>query len=565
MKSCTQCRNQFEITVKDREFLADISPVFGGKKYTIQEPSLCPTCRAQRRMAWRGERKLYKRACDLCKKNIISMYRAEAKFPVYCSNCWWGDAWDPCKYGRDFDFSRPFFPQFKELCDKVPHFDRAVLESTMENSDYCNQAGYLKNCYLIVNSDQSEQCLYGKGINRCFDCVDGFKIYDCEACYEAVNVNNCAFCTYIIDSYNCSDCHYGANLIGCKHCFGCVNLRNKEYHIYNEQFSEAEYRKRIEEIKSQKPQKQLWNECLKLRKKHVIKWMREKQTENCTGDYLVQCKNCTECYDCEYLENAKYCSDLKKGDKVSFNNYDISYFGMGIDHSYECSVGGYSANHTLFCEDVWGGSNVYYSQFCMNGTRDCFGCAGLKKNSFSIFNKKYEPQEYEKLTAKIIEHMVVAGEYGEFFDAADSPFGYNESTAAEHFPLSREEVFKKGWNWYDEKEPDYSHVAKKLNAEKVPRDIEKIPDDIVNWALACEKTGRLFVIQKAELVFYRKMGLEIPTLHPDIRYENRLQLRTPRKLFERKCDKCKKEMKSTYAPDCPERVYCEQCYLKELY
>ena len=33
----------------------------------------------------------------------------------------------------------------------------------------------------------------------------------------------------------------------------------------------------------------------------------------------------------------------------------------------------------------------------------------------------------------------------------------------------------------------------------------------------------------------------------------------------RKCDKCSKDMKTTYAPKRPEIVYCEECYLNEVY
>jgi CxxC-x17-CxxC domain-containing protein len=41
--------------------------------------------------------------------------------------------------------------------------------------------------------------------------------------------------------------------------------------------------------------------------------------------------------------------------------------------------------------------------------------------------------------------------------------------------------------------------------------------------------------------------------------------RNPRKLYERKCHKCDKEIKTTYSPDRKELVYCEECYNKEIY
>jgi CxxC-x17-CxxC domain-containing protein len=73
------------------------------------------------------------------------------------------------------------------------------------------------------------------------------------------------------------------------------------------------------------------------------------------------------------------------------------------------------------------------------------------------------------------------------------------------------------------------------------------------------------LIVKQELDFYRKYNLPIPKRHPDQRHEDRVRLKNPRKLFERKCDKCGKDIKTTYSPSRPEIVYCEECYNKEIY
>jgi hypothetical protein len=59
--------------------------------------------------------------------------------------------------------------------------------------------------------------------------------------------------------------------------------------------------------------------------------------------------------------------------------------------------------------------------------------------------------------------------------------------------------------------------------------------------------------------------LPIPRRHPDQRHLDRMALRNPRKLFDRKCDKCQVDMKTTYAPERKETVYCEECYNKEVY
>ena len=176
--------------------------------------------------------------------------------------------------------------------------------------------------------------------------------------------------------------------------------------------------------------------------------------------------------------------------------------------------------------------------------------------------------------------MQKTGEWWEFFPASISPFGYNETVAQEYFPLTREDVLRKDsetssewqsklkkwkiFNWSDYEAP-FPKVEKIIPAEKLPEDISKIPDDILNWAIKCEVSWKPFRIIAPELEFYRKHNLPIPRKHPDVRHEERMKLRNPRKLFDRKCDKCGKDMKTTYSPDRPEIVYCEECYNKEIY
>ncbi|MBI5753550.1 zinc-ribbon domain containing protein [Candidatus Peregrinibacteria bacterium] len=110
-KTCRECGQGFKISPEDLAFY---------KKIGVPEPTLCPGCRQQRRLAFRNEKNLYKRACDLCGSGIISFFDKDVKFPVYCSACWWSDKWDSSIYGRDYDFSRPFFEQFGELMQEVP-------------------------------------------------------------------------------------------------------------------------------------------------------------------------------------------------------------------------------------------------------------------------------------------------------------------------------------------------------------------------------------------------------------------------------------------------------------
>ncbi len=193
-----------------------------------------------------------------------------------------------------------------------------------------------------------------------------------------------------------------------------------------------------------------------------------------------------------------------------------------------------------------------------------FGCVGIKNKKYCILNQQYSREEYETLVPRIIEHMRKMGEWGQFFPAETSAFGYNESMASAYFPLSRAEVLRRGWHWRDvpEEQPQAERI---IEAKDLPDRIDDVSDDILRSAIRCPATGRLFKVIKQELSYYRAHKIPLPRLHPDERHRRRIALRNPRKLWERSCACCAKPIFTSYAPERPERVYCEECYLREVY
>ena len=231
--------------------------------------------------------------------------------------------------------------------------------------------------------------------------------------------------------------------------------------------------------------------------------------------------------------------------------------------SYEGLSYGYGSYNAVFTHGSWTGKNLLYCDIAPSST-DLFGCVGAKQNHFCILNKQYTKEEYEELVPKIVAHMRSTEEWGEFFPASVAPFAYNETTAQQYFPLSKEEALAQGFGWRDEVEsmPDAKRV---IPAPKLPSDIAGVPDDILEWAIECEATGRPFRIVKPELEFYRTNSIPLPHFHHDERHRQRTLLRNPRQLWDRQCANCKKPISTAYAPERPETVYCEECYLKEVY
>src|SRR3989344_5484859 len=145
MKICKICGASYEVSETDLSYYEKMSPEFAGKKFAIPPPTLCPDCRQQRRASHLNELKLYKRSCDLTGKMMISNFSPQNPHKVYNQDSWYSDAWDPLEYGCDFNFSRPFFDQYKELGDAVPLPALFTGYQYDENSDYTNYAGKNKN------------------------------------------------------------------------------------------------------------------------------------------------------------------------------------------------------------------------------------------------------------------------------------------------------------------------------------------------------------------------------------------------------------------------------------
>jgi len=556
-KACATCGAQFEISQEDLDFYDKISPVIGERKFQIPPPTKCPDCRFQRRLCWRNERSLHRRKCDLTGEDIITIYPPEAPYKVYSIEAWWSDKWDAVTYGREFDFQKSFTENFNELIDEVPLIP-TIGPGDNENCPYANFTGWNKNCHLIFNCSGNEDCYYARGLRNSKNTLDAyFSTYN-TLCYELVN---CHHCYNLRWSQNCDTCTDGAFLLsctGCRNCIGCVNLANKEFHILNEKAIPEEYERVMTSFNNHTNVLEFHKRAHELWLKHPHRPHQNFHCENVTGEYISNSKNAHDCFECVEVEDCKYAACLHK----LTTSYDATGFGVNSSLLYE-TVGSGRSQNLIGCFDTGYAYDCYYCISCKH-CRNCFGCVSLQHKDYCIFNKQFNKEDYIKLVTKIIERMVQVGEWGEFFEPPLSPFPYNETIAQEFFPLTKEEALSKNYKWRNQKDP-VPDVEKTIPAKRLPDSIDDIPDDILNWAITCETTDRPFQIIKQELAFYRDQGIPIPHFHHDERHHQRVLKRNPKKMWERACAKCGKEMFTSFAPERPEIVYCEECYLKEVY
>jgi len=548
MSECKQCKAQFEIPKMEQDFLEKINLPHQGK---------CPACRMQRRFTFRNERKLYYRKCDLTGKQIVSIYSPDSPYKVYDQHEWHTDKWDAKDYGRGFDFNRPFFEQMNELMLDVPKL--SLFATKNENSDFVNGAQQDKNCYMIFVSDHDEDCYYSYGIDSCKDCLECLNCYKCELCIECIDCSECYNVAYSENTHNCSDSYFLSDCKGCNNCFGCFGLRNKQYYFLNEKCSKEEYEKRLKEVdlgnhdNLQKVKKIFEKKKLE---KQIRQYIDGNNNENSTGDHIINCKNCIECYDSGDLQDSGYLI-------FSFKSKDCFDGHVVVDNCELCyetvsTVSQYNTQFTFV--SFYSKDSMYldHSPYC----QDCFGCSGLKRAKYCILNKQYSKEEYFKMRDKIIEHMKKTGEWGQPFPSWLSPFGYNETVAQEFFPLTRDEATSKGYKWHDEDKDEAVYQGPEV---EIPKNIKDVADDITNKILTCEKTGKFFKLTPQELKQYRFHKLPLPRMHFEERHMNRIKHRNPRKLWGRNCMKCEKNVKTSYNPKRPEKIFCEECYLKEVH
>lgn len=505
---CKKCGQVFQIDSEDLAFY---------KKIDVPIPTLCPADREQRRWAWRPKN-FYLRNCDKCGKKVMAWISPKnKKLKCYCEYCFRSDDFDATEYARDFDFSRPFFEQINDLMADVPrHISNAINN---ENSEYIISSHNNKNCYFVDEIDGSKDCYFGYNVQYCKNILEGLYVRDSEIGYELIKAEDCYEVFYSQNVFNCKNSAFLLNCRNCSNCLFCSNLRNAEYCIFNEKVSPEEFKKRWGEIFQGKSDviDRARDEFNAFLETQVFPANLMINCEDCSGDYLSNCKNVKDSFCIDNSRDCRFCSDIH----YSKDCYDVNIYEGEL--MYESIHVGPKGFGQFFSQLGWFSSNIYY---CVDvrSCRDCFGCVGLKRKQYCIFDKQYSKEEYFELKDKIIGHMKKTGEWGEFFPLEMSPLPYNTTMAQRFYPVAKDEALSAGLEWEEESEK------------------------------------KEFKITDAENNFYEKYGLPLPTVHPLKRLEELWGKLPKRRLSVRNCDKCSSEMQTTLAPEFAGKVYCRKCY-----
>lgn len=567
-KTCSVSWTAFAVYQSDIHMLKKLSPTIWGKTHELPTPTYCPEIRRLIRLSFINERNLYKTSCSLSWESILSQFHPDIWLEIYWISAYLSDSRSDTTYWKTFQATRPFFQQYSELIQSTPKLSQTMsIRNLQSNSKYVNYAADLKDCYLVFDTDNNENCQYSTKINHSSDCFDCYNTLHSQLCYECIDSSHLYSCKYTQSSNDCNNSIFLYNCINCEYCICCTNLTWKSYYFNNAHIWKEEYQKRIIEIEKrwlvQKYEK-IFNELLSCTERFPL---HNTNSSWCIWNWLHNCHNTN------FSFNISESSDIKYSQRIH-NATDVmdvfSFWSASQKLYYSTSVWRSSSNLT-FCVNNY---KAHYNLYCYETRKNSFAfwCANFEKKDNWIFNKVYSKKEYERITTQIIWHMKETNERWKFFPTTLSPFPLNDTLASDFFPVRSitknwiTSVINQEWSWnVTLLEPNKSiskatldlwwtellQIHRKIQEKliKIPPsltpvdpkiiqkenrisliDKESLSREIILW----EKTSKPYRINPAEIEYYKKQSIQVPSKHPDTRHSDRLKKRSPLELHIRR-------------------------------
>ena len=104
-----------------------------------------------------------------------------------------------------------------------------------------------------------------------------------------------------------------------------------------------------------------------------------------------------------------------------------------------------------------------------------------------------------------------------------------------------------------------------LNCNLLPEKNISLNENIKKEIIGCSVCDRGYNISDLEFELLLKMNQPIPHECSNCRHNRRFNRTNSSKFYDRKCDKCGIDIRTSYSPDRPEIVYCEKCYQQEVF
>jgi len=475
---------------------------------------------------------------------------------------------DPEWHAKDFssitqevDPSQPFFDQLRVFELKVPFmatFNRVEPENSITLFSFGDRNSY------FTFACQSERCFFSAGAFQVENSSLLWLTSQTTDSHWVLKSQRLFRCRYIRESLDCIDGAFLFDCRNCQNCFGASNKRNRQYVFMNEQLTKEEYEKRLAEIdlgKRSEVEKysQMFDEMLA--REGVWPENFNVNTQESSGEYLTNAVRCFECFDSYDAPTDQYRCAWNYG-----ANQNNAHMWGSLDSS-DCymTVACPNSNKTNFSYRSFRLDNC---EFCMMSSdlRDCFGCIGLKKKQFCIFNKQYSEVDYWRLVDELKCAMLERGEYGSYLPTSMSSTYVPESGAVIYAGASPEELARFGGNLFDAETDgatgaDRVDPSKARRREDIPDSIDEITDDWIGVPIYDEVSKRTFTFLRPEVEHYRALRIAPPNTH----FIRRLcevshagQVTTFTRAACAKCQQAVTVAKNIRYPH--RRIYCKSCY-----
>jgi hypothetical protein len=461
-----------------------------------------------------------------------------------------------------YSAERSFFEIFSELYYAIP------ANATANGKDPQNSIATVSlgdvDSYFVTGC-RSKNCYYS------IDCLDSENSMDSSAgnnlseCLGISHSSRLSKCFFVFESYDCLNSSFLFDCRNCEYCFGATNQRNKKYLFFNKQLTKDAWKDEVAKINLGS-----YKELVEAKKRYIELVKNEAvwpdsfgdQTVNSTGDYLNKCSDCQACFYGFNAHDNYYCYGVYEGSGNAFstvipgsNNYQV--LGVG---SYNCR----------FCLQPQRSDDLEYCRNCYD-CEHCFGCVGLYRKRFHIFNRPYEEDDYWQKVDELKGKMLERGEYGRPIPMSLSSSYFPESGLVSYLGAELNQ-----WDITGIKKFDASAEGAYGESRMVGKDVVKVdllPDDIKDlnpdeWLkrpIADPLTGRPFTLLKAEIDFYKKYNIAAPRRHFVSRMQELMSTMNTGWIEKTACHACQKvttvALNKTYRN---KKTLCHDCYLKYL-
>lgn len=274
-------------------------------------------------------------------------------------------------------------PPLKQLFSEDCFGDHVYYSKNVQHGfdvTRCTNSAYIYDAFVCHNCID---CDYPVESELCYESVDPFKAFNCDYTNYCSRIQDSSYCHWCWDSHD---------------LFGCVYLKNKSFCIFNRQFTEEEYRKKVKELRKLPPEK-IFAVVEELKNRYPLTQTIEGHNENTSyGNYIHYNKNCYLCFDAANDENCAYLYD-------SFdctNCFDLTY-GYKDQLTYQ----------SLYSPNIFNCNYVYWSENCMDSdyliscvdVKNSLGCINLQHKQYCILNRQFTKDEYEKISKKIKQEL----------------------------------------------------------------------------------------------------------------------------------------------------------------